>query len=63
MFGSSLGDLALKKSVEPPDLSFADEFNAPQEYAALVFNVRRAAVSLPFQVQLRLPTIRLVVFS
>ena len=36
--------------MKPPDLSFADEFNIPQEYAVLVFNVRRAAVSLPFQV-------------
>ena len=34
----------------PPDPSFADEFNVPQEYAVLVFDVRRAAVSLPFQV-------------
>ena len=36
--------------MEPPDPSFADEFNAPQEDAVLVFDVRRAAVSLPFQV-------------
>ena len=36
--------------MEPPDPSFADEFNVPQEDAVLVFNVRRAAVSLPFQV-------------
>ena len=36
--------------MEPPDLSFADEFNVPQEDAILVFDVRRAAVSLPFQV-------------
>ena len=43
MFGSSLGDLALR------DPSFADEFNVPQAYAVLVFDVRRAAVSLPFQ--------------
>ena len=50
MFGSSLGDLALLKSVEPPDPSFADEFNVPQEDAVLLFDVRRAAVSLPFQV-------------
>ena len=35
--------------MEPPDPSFADEFNVPQEDAVLVFNVRRAAVSLPFQ--------------
>ena len=34
----------------PPDPSFADEFNVPQEDAVLVFDVRRAAVSLPFQV-------------
>ena len=48
MFGSSLGDLALRGSVEPPNPSFANEFNVPQEDAVLVFNGRRAAVSLPF---------------
>ena len=36
--------------MEPPDPSFADEFNVPQEYVVLIFDVRRAAVSLPFQV-------------
>ena len=36
--------------MEPPDPSFAGEFNVPQEDAILVFDVRRAAVSLPFQV-------------
>ena len=36
--------------MEPPDPSFADEFNVPQEYTVLVFDVRQAAVSLPFQV-------------
>ena len=36
--------------MEPPDPSFADEFNVPQEDAVLVFDVRRAAVSLPFQI-------------
>ena len=36
--------------MEPPGPSFADEFNVPQEDAVLVFDVRRAAVSLPFQV-------------
>ena len=36
--------------MEPSDLLFADEFDVFQEYAALVFDVRRAAVSLPFQV-------------
>ena len=36
--------------MELPDPSFADEFNAPQEYAVLVFDVRRAAVSLLLQV-------------
>ena len=36
--------------MEPPDPSFADEFNIPQEDAVLVFDVRRAAVLLPFQV-------------
>ena len=38
--------------MEPPDPSFADEFNVPQEDAILVFDVRRAAVSLTFQVHL-----------
>ena len=37
--------------MEPPDSSFTDEFNVPQEDAVLVFDVLRAAVSLPFQVQ------------
>ena len=36
--------------MEPSDPSFADEFKVPQEDAVLVFDVRRAAVSLPFQV-------------
>ena len=36
--------------MEQPDPSFVDEFNVPQEYAVLVFDVRRAAVSLYFQV-------------
>ena len=36
--------------MEPPDPSFADEFNLRQEDVILVFDVRRAAVSLPFQV-------------
>ena len=36
--------------MEPPDPSFADEFNVPYEDAVLVFDVRRAAVLLPFQV-------------
>ena len=36
--------------MEPPDPSFAGEFNVPQEYAVLVFDVRQAAVSVPFQV-------------
>ena len=36
--------------MEPPGPSFADEFNVPQEDAALVFDVRQAAVSRPFQV-------------
>ena len=48
MFGSSFGDLALRK---PPDPSFADELNVPKEHAVLVFDVRRAAVSLSLQVQ------------
>ena len=36
--------------MEPPDPSFADELNVPQGYVVLVFDVRRAAVPLPFQV-------------
>ena len=36
--------------MEPRDPSFADKLNVPQEDAVLVFDVRRAAVSLPFQV-------------
>ena len=36
--------------MEPPDPSIADEFNVLQEDAALVFDVRRAAVALTFQV-------------
>ena len=36
--------------MEPPSPSFADEFNVPQEVIVLVFDVHRAAVSLPFQV-------------
>ena len=42
--------LGVEESVEPRDPMLADEFNVPQEYAVLVFDVRRAAVSLPFQV-------------
>ena len=37
--------------MEPPDPSFADEFNVPQEYAVLAFDVRRAAVSPSFQIR------------
>ena len=36
--------------MEPPDPSSADEFSVPQEYAVLVFDLHRGAVSLPFQV-------------
>ena len=36
--------------MEPPDPWFADEFNVPQEDAVLAFDVRRAAISLFFQV-------------
>ena len=36
--------------MEPPDPSFADEFKVPQKYAVLVLDIRRAAVSLPFQI-------------
>ena len=42
--------LDVEESVEPPDPSFTDEFNVFQEYAVLVIDVRRAAVSLPFQI-------------
>ena len=41
--------IGAKESVELPDPSFADEFNVPQG-AVLVFDVHRAAASLPFQV-------------
>ena len=37
--------------MKPPDPSFADEFNVPQEYTVLVFDVRQAVVSLPFQIR------------
>ena len=37
--------------MELPDPSFAGEFNVLQEDAVLVLDVRRAAVSLPFQVR------------
>ena len=36
--------------MEPPDLSFADEFNVPQEDAVLAFDVRRAAISFSLQI-------------
>ena len=36
--------------MDPPNPSFADEFSGSQEYAVLVLDVRRAVVSLPFQV-------------
>ena len=36
--------------MEPPDPSFTDELNVTEEYTVLVFDVRLAAVSLPFQV-------------
>ena len=35
--------------MKPPNPSFTNEFNVPQEDATLIFDVRRAAVSLPFQ--------------
>ena len=37
--------------MEPPDPTFADKFNVPQEDVVPVFDVRRAAVLLPFQVR------------
>ena len=37
--------------MEPPYPSFAGAFNVPQKNDVLVFDVRRAAVSLPFQVR------------
>ena len=36
--------------MKPPDPSFADEVNVRQENTVLVFDVRRAVVLLPFQV-------------
>ena len=36
--------------MEPPDPSFADEFNVPQEYDVLVFDLRQGAASLRLQV-------------
>ena len=36
--------------MEPPDPSFVDKPNVPQEDAVLVFDVPRAVVSLPLQV-------------
>ena len=36
--------------MEPPDPSFADEFNVSQEHAILVFDICRAVVSLTLQV-------------
>ena len=36
--------------MKPPDTSFADELNVHQEYAVLVFDVRRAAVSLSIHI-------------
>ena len=51
--------------MEPPDPSFADEFNVPQEGAVLIFDVRRAAISLPSQVHRHKVLVEagLVVFS
>ena len=48
-----------------PDPSITDEFNVPQEYAALVFDVSRAAVSFysSFIVLRCLAEARLVAFS
>ena len=36
--------------MEPPDPLLVDEVNVPHEDAVLVFDVDRAAVSLPFQI-------------
>ena len=36
--------------MEPPDQSFADDFNVLQEYAILVFGVRRDEIPLSFQI-------------
>ena len=49
MFGSSLGDLASRRVRNHRTPSFADEFNVPQEDSVLAFDLRRAAVLLPFQ--------------
>ena len=45
--------MILNSSTEPPDPSFADEFNVLKEYYYvhfLIFDVHQAAVLLPFQV-------------
>ena len=48
--------LGVQEGVEPPNPSFADEFNVSQQTAMLVFDELRAAVSLPFQVhRLKMP--------
>ena len=51
--------------MELPDPSFANEFNVPQEDAIFIFDLRRATVSLPFQVHLFkvLAEVGLVAFS
>ena len=50
MFGPSYGELALRRVWNHRTQLFANEFNVSQEYAAHIFNVRRDAVSLHFQV-------------
>ena len=52
MIGSSFGALAFRRVCNYPlrDPSFSDGVNVFQVYAVLVFETRRAAVLLPFQV-------------
>ena len=51
--------------MELQDPSFADEFKVPPEYAVLIFDVRRASASFPFQIHRRkmLVEAELVTFS
>ena len=42
--------LGVQEGLEPPNPSFADESNVPQQNTVLIFNELRAAVSLPLRV-------------
>ena len=52
MIGSSFGELAFRRVCNYPlrESSFSDGVNVSQVYAVLVFDTRRAAILLPFQV-------------